>query len=89
MKNGIVRSPLFYVGDKYKLMTEIKSHFPQKIGRFIEPFVGGGSVFLNVDAESYLLNDIDSYVVDIHRMLCSYVGNENKFYNDFYSIVDH
>ena len=67
MKNGIVRSPLFYVGDKYKLMQEIKKHFPTNIGRFIEPFVGGGSVFLNVDADSFLLNDIDSYVIDIHR----------------------
>lgn len=88
MKNGIVRSPLFYVGDKYKLMQEIKKHFPTNIGRFIEPFVGGGSVFLNVDADSYLLNDIDSYVIDIHRMLCSYVGREEKFYNDFNAIVD-
>ena len=88
MKNGIVRSPLFYVGDKYKLVKEIKQHFPTNIGRFIEPFVGGGSVFLNVDAETYLLNDIDSYVIDIHRMLCSYVGREEEFYRDFYAIVD-
>ena len=43
MKDEIVRSPLFYVGDKYKLMREIRSHFPQQIGRLIEPFVGGGS----------------------------------------------
>lgn len=28
MKNGIARSPLFYVGDKYKLVREIKTHFP-------------------------------------------------------------
>lgn len=88
MRNGIVRSPLFYVGDKYKLVEEIKSHFPTDIERFIEPFVGGGSVFLNVDAKSYLLNDIDSYVIDIHRMLCSYAGREDDFFRDFYSIID-
>ncbi len=88
MKNGIVRSPLFYVGDKYKLVEEIKSHFPTDIGRFIEPFVGGGSVFLNVEAGSYLLNDIDSYVIDIHRMLCTYAGCEDDFFRDFYSIID-
>ncbi len=44
MKNGVVRSPLFYVGDKCKLISEIKTHFPNDIGRLIEPFVGGGSV---------------------------------------------
>ena len=55
MKDGIARSPLFYVGDKYKLIKEIRTHFPPAIKRFIEPFVGGGSVFLNVEAEKYLL----------------------------------
>lgn len=74
MKNGIVRSPLFYVGDKYKLVNEIKTHLPNKINRLIEPFVGGGSVFMNIDAADYLLNDIDSNVISIHKMLCSYKG---------------
>ena len=49
MTNEIVRSPLFYVGDKYKLIKEIRSHFPSTIGRLIEPFVGGGSVFMNTN----------------------------------------
>ena len=63
---GIFRSPLFYVGDKYKLMREIKTHLPKRIRTFVEPFVGGGSVFMNVEAENYLLNDIDSWVVGIN-----------------------
>ena len=88
MKNGIARSPLFYVGDKYKLIKEIKTHFPPNIGRLIEPFVGGGSVFMNVDAQDFLLNDIDSYVMAIHRMLCTYVGRSNDFFEDFFKIVE-
>lgn len=36
-----MRSPLFYVGDKRKLIDEIKSFFPSKIKAFYEPFVGG------------------------------------------------
>jgi len=88
MKNGIARSPLFYVGDKYKLIREIKTHFPEHINRLIEPFVGGGSVFMNVDAEGFLLNDIDSYVIAIHRLLCGYNGNLDAFYHDFLEIVD-
>ena len=27
MENKLYRSPLFYVGDKYKLIDEINSHF--------------------------------------------------------------
>ena len=88
MKNGIARSPLFYVGDKYKLIREIKTHFPDNIGRLIEPFVGGGSVFMNVEAEEYLLNDLDRFVIDIHQMLCGYIGRLDDFYNEFVEIVD-
>ena len=86
-KQGVHRSPLFYVGDKYKLITEIKTHFPDNIGRLIEPFVGGGSVFMNVDANEFLLNDIDSFVISIHRMLCSYVDREDEFFKEFFDIV--
>ena len=88
MKNGIARSPMFYVGDKYKLIREIRTHFPQHIGRLIEPFVGGGSVMMNVVAESYLLNDINEYVIGLHRMLQEYIGREEEFVNELYDIID-
>jgi len=79
---------MFYVGDKYKLMREIRTHFPKRINRLIEPFVGGGSVMMNVDAEGFLLNDIDSYVIGLHRMLCSYLGKEQKFFMKLYKTID-
>ena len=42
-----------------------------------------------VAADGFILNDIDSYVIGLHRMLCSYVGREQDFYTEFYRIVDH
>ncbi|WP_428025839.1 DNA adenine methylase [Arcobacter sp.] len=65
----IKRSPMFYVGDKYKLIKDIKQYFPKNINTFIEPFVGGGTVFLNVDAKSYVLNDIDKNIYNLHLFL--------------------
>ena len=88
MKKGIARSPLFYVGDKYKLVREIRTHFPAHINRLIEPFVGGGSVMMNVEAGSYLLNDINDYVISLHRMLQGYIGREDEFFNELYTIID-
>jgi len=79
---------MFYVGDKYKLIREIRTHFPAHINRLIEPFVGGGSVMMNVDANSFLLNDIDSYVIGLHRMLCSYVGREQEFFTSIHRIIE-
>jgi len=89
MKNGIARSPLFYVGDKYKLVREIRTHFPAHINRLIEPFVGGGSVMMNVNADGYLLNDINSYVINLHRMLQGYIGRESEFINNLYALIDN
>jgi DNA adenine methylase len=84
----IERSPLFYVGDKYKLMKEIKTHFPHDINRFIEPFSGGGSVFLNVKANEYLVNDINQYVVELHKFLKNYSKKPHVFFNEIENIID-
>lgn len=45
MKDNIVRSPFFYVGDKYKLMSQLRELFPKYISTYIEPFVGGEAHF--------------------------------------------
>lgn len=73
------RSPFFYVGDKYKLIDELKSFFPDNICTYIEPFVGGGSAFMNVEAEQYILNDIDRYIIQLHRFLCSKAQDKEQF----------
>lgn len=82
VKETYNRSPFFYVGDKFKLLPQLKDNFPKDINRFIEPFCGGGSVFLNVDANEYLLNDIDSYMVQLHEFLMSYSNNQEAFWNE-------
>lgn len=78
------RSPLFYVGDKYKLIDELKTFFPQSIRFFVEPFVGGGSAFMNVEAQKYILNDIDTHVIQLHRLLCDNANNSDAFIADLF-----
>lgn len=85
--NKVFRSPLFYVGDKYKLYPKISKYFPKTINRFIEPFTGGGSVFLNVKATEYLLNDIDSNVINIHNFLSEQSENPDAFFKNVYDII--
>lgn len=65
------RSPLFYVGDKYKLATQLLPLFPKEIGLFVEPFAGGGSISLNVDAKEVILNDSNPFVASLHKWLQS------------------
>lgn len=87
MKKQILRSPLFYVGDKYKLMEEISTYFPNNIDKFIEPFVGGGSVFMNTGAEQFYLNDIDSYIIGLHKYLCKAANKQTSFFARIEDII--
>ena len=87
MKSNVVRSPLFYVGDKYKIISEIKRYFPNNIHCFVEPFVGGGSVFMNVDAVEFLLNDLDTNIISIHQMLCDAAVSPQLFYQRVDAVV--
>ena len=71
--NDLLRSPFFYVGDKYKLLKQLLPLFPENIkGRFVEPFVGGGSVYLNTNYNKCLLNDANSEVIELHKFLSTF-----------------
>ena len=83
----IIRSPLFYVGDKYRLMDQLLHLFPQKINNFYEPFVGGGSVFLNIRAQKYFLNDMNERLISIHNLLSSHSKDPDVFFEKVDQVV--
>ena len=87
VKDTFKRSPLFYMGDKYKLLPEISKHFPIKINKFIEPFTGGGSVYLNIQANEYLLNDIDKEIIALHEFLIKSSQDPEQFFKKLSRIV--
>lgn len=88
-KKDIIRSPFFYVGDKYKLMPQLENLFPDDINNYIEPFVGGGSSFLNSSGKKYILNDIDNNVISLHKELGKYANNPEKLLERLYNIIDY
>lgn len=87
-KNKSVRSPLFYVGDKYKLMPQLNSLFPGKINNFYDVFAGGGSASLNVKANKYLMNDIDGKIIELHNYLQLQSQDIDAFINKMYDLIE-
>lgn len=70
MTDNIFRSPFFYVGDKYKIIGQIREFLPKDIEDYYEPFVGGGSSFLNIKIKGkYFLNDSNAKVIELHKFL--------------------
>lgn len=84
----MVRSPFFYVGDKYKLMPQLKTVFPENISSYYEPFLGGGSSLLNVNANSYFANDINSHYILLHKTFSTYCNKEDALLSKIYEIID-
>lgn len=65
MKEKYIKSPLNYVGGKYKLLKEIFTLFPDKINTFVDLFGGGFNVGINVNAEHIVYNDLEKHVVEL------------------------
>lgn len=86
--SAIIRSPFFYVGDKHKLMKQLLPLFPDKLDTYYEPFCGGGSSFLNVEASRYVLGDVDSYMIKLHNMLNLYAHKPQEFFNTIFKIEE-
>ena len=62
---------------------------PEGIINYVEPFVGGGSSFLNVKAKKYIVNDIDSSIISIHEMLKKYSSDKELFFKKAFKTINH
>nr|DAG81849.1 MAG TPA: Cytosine specific methyltransferase [Caudoviricetes sp.] len=60
---------LKWAGGKFSLLSELDRHIPAG-NRLIEPFVGGGSVFMNSDKHAnFLLADVNPDLINLYTML--------------------
>ena len=84
----MIKSPLNYMGGKYKLLPQLLPLFPKEIGTFYDLFGGGFNVGVNVEAERHIYNDKlrpitnllrDMYQNDISTLL----GNIDKYIADY------
>ncbi|MCQ2013248.1 Dam family site-specific DNA-(adenine-N6)-methyltransferase [Clostridium butyricum] len=64
-----IKSPLNYIGGKYKLLNQIVPLFPNEINKFVDLFVGGFNVGINVNANSIVGVDINTYVLEVLSVL--------------------
>ena len=61
------KSPLNYVGGKYKLLTQIIPLLPDDIDTFVDLFTGGCNVGINVNARKIICNDSEEVVIDLFK----------------------
>ncbi len=66
-KSGLLK----WAGGKERELAVIKPYFPEKINNYFEPFVGGGSVFLNTNASKYYINDLYDELFNFYELTIS------------------
>lgn len=62
------RAFLKWAGGKYNLVEPITALLPDG-NKLVEPFVGAGSVFLNTDYPSYVLNDVNPDLIALFKFI--------------------
>lgn len=56
-----------YPGGKRRELDEIKKHIPSFNGRYIEPFVGGGALFWELERENSIINDYNKKLISFYE----------------------
>lgn len=68
----IVKSPIFYMGNKYDLLPNLLTYFPkkEKVKQFVDLFGGSGVVSLNVPYDNIIYNEINHNIFNLlHKIL--------------------
>ena len=58
-----------WAGGKEKELPIILKNLPSNFKRYIEPFVGGGAVYLNINCENSLINDKSTELMLLYKLI--------------------
>ena len=64
----MLKSPMNYIGNKYRLLPQMLEIFPAHINSFLDLFCGGLDVSVNVSADKKYANDINHYLIAIYEV---------------------
>jgi len=84
---------LKWVGGKRQIIMEIKEKIPKEYGKYYEPFLGGGSVFLSLRPDNAVINDYNSELINVYEVikedpktLINYLREFKNTQEDYYII---
>lgn len=73
-----IKSPIFYMGNKYDMLDYLLPRFPKEdeVETFVDLFGGSGSVTLNVDYKNIIYNELNENIVNLLKMFKDYEAEE-------------
>jgi DNA adenine methylase len=74
---------LKWAGGKRQLLPHLLRHVPRHMGRYFEPFVGGGALFFSVRPERATLADVNARLVRAYRGVAEQVDEVVRLLRDY------
>lgn len=77
---------LRYPGGKSKLLSYLVNHLPESKdikGTYIEPFVGGGSIFFHMNPDNALISDLNSELITLYKGIKLYPHKVWEIFESF------
>lgn len=69
-KKNIMISPILkWVGGKRQLLKDIKELIPKQITTYVEPFIGGGALFFDLQPNKAIINDYNEELINVYRVV--------------------
>jgi DNA adenine methylase len=88
-KHTVVRPFLRWIGGKQKLLPSLIDRLPKFKGRYFEPFLGGGSLFLAKGFKRAELSDVNLYLINAYRMVRDCPNDVHRHLSRFQLELEH
>ena len=70
MADNISISPILkWVGGKRQLLADIMPLINQNCSTYVEPFVGGGAVFFELQPKKAIINDYNAELINVYEVI--------------------
>ena len=86
---------LKWAGGKTQMLGDIMPKIPQKYGKYIEPFVGGGALFFALSPDKAIIADSNPELINMYRQVAdnvevviSYLKKYKNTKEDFYETTN-
>jgi len=93
LKNISLKPLIKWSGGKSDEIKMFEKYFPQDYNKYIEPFVGGGSVYFYLNPTNAVINDVHKELIDFYKsihhgkiqdifdFMTTHPNDENTYYN--------
>lgn len=68
-KIGRIKPPIKWAGGKTQLLSQLRPLYPKRFNLYLEPFVGGGAVFFDLQPDNALLLDSNFELINFYQVV--------------------